>query len=576
MTGAEAIAALMRRRGIHTVFAYPGTSELALCDAVADTDGMTLVNSRGDKEAVFMAGGANRLSPDGTAAIVHGARGLTNALGAVADVRRSEVPVLCVVGMASTGSAAFLPPHAEFGLIPAAGAFASAFHDCSGMTEPDARIFLDTVNAAFAALDDRPAGPVLLGVPQDVLSARFVPPAELAAAPARAIRGHVPDLTEASAAIAQAERPLVLVDDYVFGAGPEVEEALGNFSSCIGAPVLQVAYQRGPMLFQQIGPGKVPDHLGTYVPTDHRHRDLLDEADLVITVEDRNMYPRVVGSLGGSRKIALTSSPAAALKNGYLASDGLVVAGDVVKTLDALAALQTPRSPWHRPGRPTEQPGHGTSHAGRELVRYLSAGLATAVAPVLVDDSQMFGGLIAKNYDLLPAGTQVHGSHGGFVGSGLATSIGMAVADEAATVICTLGDQGFTNAVQALAVAGDRDVPILVIVCNNGGSVSLRKQSSSEGLGTATAGFLRNVECLDYASTARSFGLEASTVRWPDRLQSDEPVVEAGQVLKRRIEDALADRRPHLIELVTTGAPEFWAGVWNVDGITEMIEKVDR
>ncbi|MBC2907997.1 thiamine pyrophosphate-binding protein [Streptomyces cupreus] len=139
---------------------------------------------QGDKEAVFMAGGANRRSPDGTAAIVHGARGLTNALGAVADVRRSEVPVLCLVGMASTGSAAFLPPHAEFGLIPAAGAFASAFHDCSGMTEPDARIFLDTVNAAFAALDDRPAGPVLLGVPQDVLSARFVPPADLAAAPA--------------------------------------------------------------------------------------------------------------------------------------------------------------------------------------------------------------------------------------------------------------------------------------------------------------------------------------------------------------------------------------------------------
>jgi acetolactate synthase I/II/III large subunit len=437
------------------------------------------------------------------------------------------------------------------------------------MTRFDSREFLGTVNAAIAALSDRPAGPVLLGVPQDVLSARFVPAADIVAPPEILREALEPGLAEVSSVIARAERPLILVDDYVFGAGPGAEEALGNFAACIGAPVLQVAYLRGPMLFQQIRPEKVPGHLGHYDVNDPEHQELIRAADLLITVEDRNMYPRVVGPLGASRKVALTSSHPAVRKNGYLADDGLVAVGNVVKTLDALSALQTPRSPWRQPPPGTEQPGQRTSAGGRELVACLSAGLSTALRPVLVDDSQMFGGLIGKNYDLLPAGTLVYGSHGGFVGSGLPTSIGLAVAHRDRTVICTLGDHGFTNAVQALAVACDQQVPILVLVCNNGGSVSLRKQSSADGLGTATSDFLGNCRGFDYAAAARSFGMEAVRITWPDCPPGDERTAEAGRLLRQRIEAAVGCRTPYLIELAVPGSQEFWAGVWSVRGVTE-------
>src|SRR5262249_14614586 len=45
-----------------------------------------LVNARGDKEAVFMAAGAGLDADRRAVALLHGARGLTNAAGAVADV----------------------------------------------------------------------------------------------------------------------------------------------------------------------------------------------------------------------------------------------------------------------------------------------------------------------------------------------------------------------------------------------------------------------------------------------------------------------------------------------------------
>ena len=93
----------------------------------------------------------------------------------------------------------------------------------------------------------------------------------------------------------------------------------------------------------------------------------------------------------------------------------------------------------------------------------------------------MFGGLIAKHYSLLPRLTRVFGSHGGFVGGGLPIAVGLAAACPDESIICTLGDQGFTNGLQALAVVGEQRVPLLILVCNNGSSVLLRKQAKHDG-----------------------------------------------------------------------------------------------
>jgi hypothetical protein len=123
-TGAEAIAAVLRQAGVTHVFAYAGTSELAMCDAIDRSHDVALVNGRGDKESAFMAAGGSLLRANRAAAILHAARGLTNAAGAVADARRNEAGTMFVVGMPSTGSARFLPPHGEPDLLGGMRAFA--------------------------------------------------------------------------------------------------------------------------------------------------------------------------------------------------------------------------------------------------------------------------------------------------------------------------------------------------------------------------------------------------------------------------------------------------------------------
>jgi acetolactate synthase-1/2/3 large subunit len=149
------------------------------------------------------------------------------------------------------------------------------------------------IGKAFAALGQAPYGPVLLGLPQDLLSSRFIPSPLLAEVVQAVPRRGEPRIDNAVAAIESAERPVILVDDYLLRS-PAAEDDLACFATRLGAPVLQVAYRRGPMFFQQVQTTSVPTSLGLYDPGDARHRGLVEAADLLITVEDRNMYPRVV------------------------------------------------------------------------------------------------------------------------------------------------------------------------------------------------------------------------------------------------------------------------------------------
>lgn len=568
LTGAEALTALLGRSGWTTVFAYPGTSELELCAAVADREGMRLVNARGDRETVFMAAGGNLVGPASCAAVLHGARGLTNALGAVADVRRSEVATLCLVGMPSRASARFLPPHGEPDLIAAAGAFASAAIDGSTLEGFDPHGFVRLVGQSLAAVQQAPYGPVLLGLPHDLLTGRFVPrhlvaDLDLPAGPRRG-----PEVATALALLRAAKRPVVLADDYLLR-WSSADHALGTLAGRLGAPVLQVTYRRGPMLFPRLRRSVVPTFLGPYDPLDQAQRELVESADLLITIEDRNMYPRVVGQLPDCPKVAVTSNRSATEKNGYLRPSDALVVGDVRAALEALVdGLGVPPS---GPVVTTGSSGSRQSAGGPRdaacaadlFARSIAAGLHAAEKSWLVDDSQMLGGLLARNHRYLPEPTRIFASHGGFVGGGLATAVGLAAAHPGSRVVAMLGDQGFTNGVQALAALWELQVPLLVLVCNNGASVSLGVQAAADGVSGGVRAVLANVPGMGYAAVARGFGLSASTFVWTDPLRTED----LPQRLTTAITQALASGGPHFLELIVPGTAQFWAGVWRVAGL---------
>lgn len=577
LTGAEAIALGLHRAGVQVVFAYAGTSELSLCDAFARLG--LLVNGRGDRESLFQAGGASRLRPGNGAAVLHGARGLTNALGALADIRRNEMGTVAVVGLPSTGSAPFLPPHGEPELVATAGAFAKSWYELGAVPEdPEGRraavdVFATMLRQSIEDSLEAPYGPVLLAIPQNVAEAAWVPLAALPEiAGARTDRADAEGLRSAAELLASARRTVVLIDDYAL-MHDGVRPALAAFSARTGSPVLQVKYRRGPMLFERLDDTAVPGFLGWYDPADPAHRSVLDSADLLVTVEDRNMYPRVVGELPPCRKIAVTSKPSAVQKNGYLGPDDLLVHADVVAALEALTAAVEyggAERCWYA------EPAEGRRAARvPKAAATIRSGLARAIGAtaarlsqqvVLVDDSQMFGGMLAEEYNVFPSGMRVFGGHGGFVGSGITVATGLALGEPSAKVICCLGDQGFTNSMQGLVAAVQESAPVTFLVCNNGGAVSLRKQSRPTGLlDDGRHVYLDNAAGSSYTEVASAFGVQSRRVDlsgWHDRDQITTRLETFAHAL-----NAAADHPgPTLIELVLPADPEFWTGVWITEG----------
>lgn len=600
LTGAEAVALALRQAGVGWVFAYAGTSELALCDKLARLPDMQLVNGRGDRESAFLAGGASLLRPGTAAALLHGARGGLNAAGAISELHRTEVGVPVVVGLPSTGSAPYLPPHGEPGLLGALGAFAAYWYECGGVPDGDAdrraaaRDVIDALQTMLRRSRTRPLGPTLFGLPQDAAEKPWIPwsalastldigPPDATAAP----RGHarpapanlVAAVDRLAGALARAQRPVILIDDYLL-AYSRGRSVLQRLSAALAAPVLQVRYCRGPMLFDRVSRADVPNFVGPYDPLDRRHAAIMERADFLITLEDRNLYPRVVGALPACRKAAITSSAGKVRKNGYLGPDDILVEGDVVEAVEQLLGrLTVPgwpagngRGRWWTDLVDPAGPRADLPEPVRALREGLADGLAAALCqadrPVLIDDSQMFGGLLSDQYDRLPASLRVVGAHGGFVGWGLSAAAGLAIAQPDATVVCTLGDEGFVNAVQGLVAVGQQAAAVTYLVCNNGGSVSLRKQALADdewALDRGCHSYLRNASGASYAAIAAAAGLRTTTVDW----QFDRGV-EAIRAASTRYRSALVDavhaRRPALVELVLPAEPAAWEGVWATAG----------
>lgn len=591
LTGAEAVSLILAREGVTIAFAYVGTSELALCDSLTRSARTHLVNGRGDAECLFLASGASLLGA-AAAAILHGARGLSHAAGALADVRRNEVGTVVIVGLPSTASAGFLPPHGEPDLIRTLGVFSKWWYEAGAVpfSQEDrmrqAAQFVATLRDGIRRAYSPPRGPILFAIPQDVAESSWI---HLSVLRDRATTPAPPTPTPLSAGalvqearrrLARSRRPVVLVDDYLVrhdGAKP----ALADLAHRLAAPVLQVRYRRGAMLFERLHIADVPAFSGWYDPARGDHQAVLAGADLLITIEDRNLYRRVVGPLPACPKLAITSDAAKVRKNQYLRDSDLLVEGDVVATLEVLAKdlaqpLRAETVTWaeeqfdrHTPAATRVSPG--THRLRSDIVGALATALRAAQPSMIVDDSQMFGGLVAESYDLLPPGIRVFGDHCGFVGSGISQAAGLAAANPEARIFCLLGDQGFTNGLQGLVAVVEQNLAVVYLVCNNGGSVSLSIQSAQEHpewFADGTDPHLRNTAGLAYAAVASSFGIRSSTV---DLSQPDDrAAVQAGlENLSVRLQEAVATREPALIELRLPGDGDFWQGIWLSRGYDE-------
>ncbi|MBP1733449.1 MAG: Acetolactate synthase, partial [Deltaproteobacteria bacterium] len=98
MKGAKAIVESLKREGVDHVFALPGTTILDLFDALYDDKEMTLVVSRHEQGAVFMADGYTRASGRPSVCMASRGPGALNMAIGVHNAFMESSPVVVLIG----------------------------------------------------------------------------------------------------------------------------------------------------------------------------------------------------------------------------------------------------------------------------------------------------------------------------------------------------------------------------------------------------------------------------------------------------------------------------------------------
>lgn len=587
LSGAEALAIVLKKEKVKYVFAYPGTSELAMCNAILKIPEVTLINGRGDKETAFMAAGGSLLHSSNAVAILHGARGLTNATGAIADVNRNEIGTVFFVGLPSTSSARYLPPHGEQDLIHAIGNFTKNSDEitevgCKDDSEEElerkAIIFISKIKDAIYQSRSLPNGPTMLGIPQDVSENKWISPILLKKykpSSQKLIELNLLKLQKAITIIKEKSNPVILVDDFLYK-NSKAKRQLLKFAESINALIFQIFYSRGPMFFETSLKKQNPYFIGYYKPQNPIHKKIVERANLLITLEDRNMYARIVGHLPNCQKIAITSNPKMTQKNDYLQPNDILLSGDVLVYMEKISnsvhkktenlALKKFIKKIQEESLETIENNHKYDFMRKDIASELAHILSKIKQPIIVDDSQMFGGILAEGYEGFPQNLRVFGDHGGFIGGGLIYANGLARCEKSVKVFSTLGDQSFTNAIQGLISAVQEQIKIVYIVCNNEKSVSLFKQILSQDRTAFDHGknkFLFNAP-FDYSKIAKSLGIATFTIIFNNSTSKKNST--KAKLFRQVLKKALDIEGPVLVELKLPSSPEAWSGIWAIKG----------
>ena len=526
-SGARILVDQLVVHGVDTAFCVPGESYIAVLDALRDAP-IRLVVARHEAGAANMAEAYGKLTGRPGICFVTRAPGATHAATGVYTAFQDSTPLILFVGqvpLEHRGREAFqeLDYAAAFGAITKLAIEVEAAEQFPEIT---ARAFQTAVSG-------RP-GPVVVALPEDVLSE--MAPVEDAArfSPARAAPSD-DDLGRVHELLAAAERPLVVV-----GGGGWSAEAAADLQAFAEASALPVAasFRR-----QDYIDNTSASYAGVLtIGHDASLARRLREADLLLVIGSR------LGDIA-TRGYTTLEPPRTPQTLVHVHADpeelGRVFQADlpiVAGSADFLAAGRmlepvdsSHRAEWTESAHADflaslqHKPGPGELDVG-DVMRHLRERLPDDA--ILTNGAGNYTVWCHRFYAFRRYRTQLAPCSGA-MGYGIPAAIAAKVVHPERTVVCVSGDGDFLMSGHELAAAVQEELPIVVLVVNNGMYGTIRMHQERLFPGRVVGTDLVNP---DFVAWAHAFGAYGE-------------VVVRSEDFPEAFERALAQSRPALLEL---------------------------
>lgn len=205
VTGGQALVEALRRQGVDRIFCVPGESYLPVLDALHDVPGIAVVSTRHEGAAANMAEADGKLTGRPGICFVTRGPGATHASIGVHTAFQDSTPMILFIGQVDRRARhreGFQEVDYQAMFAPLAK-WAAEIHDAERIPEYVARAFR-------VALSGRP-GPVVLSLPENVLSELITPPEYAGIVEASGTAPRAADIKSLANLLARASRPLLIV-----------------------------------------------------------------------------------------------------------------------------------------------------------------------------------------------------------------------------------------------------------------------------------------------------------------------------------------------------------------------------
>lgn len=571
VTGAQALVNALELAGVEVIFGVAGHTVVAFLDALSRSS-IRYVSTRHEQIAVHAADGYFRVSHRPAVVLTTSGPGMANTVTALGDASLDCSGVIVISGESQSyyaGRDAFqeVSHHGDTAQWELSRPLTKRSWRVS---HPD--VLMHGIATAFRLATTGVPGPVLMSVPLDLFShkqAFEVPDVATRRASAPRARPSIEGVAEAAALLSEARRPVILAGGGAVLA--DADEALTALAERLAIPVITTLSGQGaiskyhPLYGGFISPfGTKPAHA------------IIREADVVLVLGSRlaefDLSSWSTIALDAARtKIIQVDADSAVIGRQYPVTVGLVADASAAAT-DILRALPNDTAPdadssWMRTdlgGQIDEWDTEIAVGAKTDRLPIQPERLMAELRAALPADGILFcdaglRGAIAQNFPV--AGPRlIHFPSGwGTMGFAVGASLGAKYARPDVPVVAEIGDGGFTSVLSALITAVEYDIPVVWIVRNNAlfSSIAVyhRKHFDNGLFGTAFSNNQEGQPTLDVAAIAAAAGAGSRRV--------DDPAD-----LREAIADAIAARRPYVLDVVSEPAPRGRSsGYWDVNRV---------
>jgi acetolactate synthase-1/2/3 large subunit len=498
-TGGQILVGQLVSHGVKHVFCVPGESFLAVLDALVDVN-IEVTVCRQEGGAAMMADAHGKLTGQPGICMVTRGPGASNALAGIHIAKQDSTPIIVFVGQIERG----MREREAFQEMDYRAVFGQAAKWATEIDDP-ARIPEILSRAFHVATSGRP-GPVVIALPEDMLvELATVPDApHYEAIDSAPSIGQMADLAKR---LSQAKAPVAILGGARWNA--TAVKQFVEFAERFKLPVA-VSFRR-QMLFPANSPCFIGD-VGIGLNPELLKR--VQDADLVLLVGGRmsempsqaytlfdipvpkqtlvHVHPDS-GELGRVYRaaVAINTSPIA-----FAAELSSLATPSATPWAAGTAAMHQSYLNWSDPV-PIKTPG-ALQMGG--VMAYLESKLPADA--IMTNGAGNFATWLHRFHRFTQFGTQLAPTSGS-MGYGLPAAVGAKRVAPDKLVVCFAGDGCFMMHGQEFATAVQYNLPLVVVIVDNGMYGTIRMHQEKHYPGRISATQLKNP---DFSAYARAFG----------------------------------------------------------------------